>query len=44
MDSLLHDDDVRSGANIDTPGVPAQKVYNFRSDSWIALKFFKAFP
>ena len=44
MDSLLHDDDVRSGANTDTMRVLAQKVYNFRSDRWITLKVFDEFP
>ena len=49
MESVLHDndvrsdrntDDVRSGRNTDTIRVPDQNVHNYRSDSWIALKLF----
>ena len=40
MESVLHDDDVRSGRNTDTIRVPDQKVHNYRSDRWIALKLF----
>ena len=40
MESVLHDDDVRSGHTTDTIRVPDQKVHNYRSDSWITLKFF----
>ena len=38
VDSLLHADDVRSDHTIDSTRVPAQKVYNYRSDRWITLK------
>ena len=38
--SVLHDDDVRSGRNTGTIRVPDQKVHNYRSDRWIALKLF----
>ena len=44
MESLLHDDDVRSGDAIDPTRVPAQKVYKSRFDRWIALKFCEEFP
>ena len=40
MESVLHDDDVRLGRNNDTIRVPDQKVHNYRSDGWIALKLF----
>ena len=40
VESVLHDDDVRSGRTTDTIQVPDQKVHNYRSDSWIALKLF----
>ena len=33
-------DDVRSGRSTDTIRVPDQKVHNYRSDRWIALKLF----
>ena len=39
MESVLYDDDVRSGRNTDTIRVPDQKVHHYRSDRWIALKF-----
>ena len=37
---MLHFDDVRSGYSSDTTRVPVQKVHNYRSDRWIALKSF----
>ena len=37
---VLHNDDFRSGRNTDTIRVPDQKVHNYRSDRWIALKLF----
>ena len=40
MESVLLDDDVRSGRSTDPIQVPDQKVHNYRSDSWIALKMF----
>ena len=40
MESVLHEDDVRSGHTTDPIGVPDQKVRNYSSDRWIALKFF----
>ena len=40
MESVLHDDDVRSYRTTDTIRVPDQKVHNDRSDRWIALKLF----
>ena len=40
VESVLLDDDVRSGRSTDTIQVPDQKVHNYRSDSWIALKLF----
>ena len=40
VESVLHDDDVRSGRTTDTIRVPDQKVHNYRSDRWIALKLF----
>ena len=40
MESVLHDDDVRSGRTTDTIRVQDQKVHNYRSDRWIALKIF----
>ena len=39
VESVLHDDDVRSGRSTDTIRVPDQNVHNYRSDRWIALKF-----
>ncbi|KAJ6898042.1 hypothetical protein NC652_024769 [Populus alba x Populus x berolinensis] len=39
-ESVLHANDVRSGNNTDTTRVRAHKVHNYRSDRWIALKFF----
>ena len=41
MESVLDDDDVRSGRNHDTIRVTDQKVHNYRSDRWIALKLFQ---
>ena len=40
MESVLHDDDFRSGRTTDTIRVPDQKVHNYRFDRWIALKLF----
>ena len=40
VESVLHDDDVRSGRTTDTIRVPDQKVHNYRSDRWISLKLF----
>ena len=40
VELVLHSDDVRSGYSSDTTRVPAQKVHNYRSDRWIALKRF----
>ena len=40
MESVLYNDDVRSGRTTDTIRVPDQKVHNYRSDRWIALKLF----
>ena len=40
VESVLHDDDVRSDRTTDTIRVPDQKVHNYRSDRWIALKLF----
>ena len=40
MESVLHDNDVRSGRNTNTIRVPGQKLHNYRSDRWIALKLF----
>ena len=40
MESVLHDDDVWSGRTTDPKRVPDQKVHNYRSDRWIALKLF----
>ena len=40
VESVLHDDDVRSGRTTDTIRVPDQKVHNYRSERWIALKLF----
>ena len=40
VESVLNDDDVRSGRNTDTIRVPDEKVHNYRSDRWIALKLF----
>ena len=44
MESLLHADDVRFGRTTNTTRVPAQKVYNFLSDRWIAPKYLEEFP
>jgi hypothetical protein len=44
MESLQHDDDVRSGRTTDTTKVPLEKVHNFLTDHWIALKFLEEFP
>ena len=38
--SVLHADDVVSSHCTDTTRVPAQKVHNYRSERWIALKLF----
>ena len=38
VESVLRSDDVRSGNSNDTTRVPAQKVHNYRSDRWIAIK------
>ena len=43
VQSVLHSDDVRSGNSLNTTIVPAQKVYNYRSDRSIALKNFTGF-
>ena len=43
VESLLHADDVRSGRTTDSTTVPAEKVYNFWSDRWIAPKFSEEF-
>ena len=40
VESVLHDDEVRSSRTTDTIRVPDQKVHNYRSDHWIALKCF----
>ena len=40
MESVLQNDDVQSGHTTDTIRVPDQKVHNYRSDRWIALKLF----
>ena len=40
VESILHNDDVRSGHTTDTIRVPDQKFHNYRSDRWIALKLF----
>ena len=40
VESVLHADDVRSSQTTDTTRLLAQKVYNYRSDRWIALNFF----
>ena len=40
VESVRHADDVRSGHSSDNAREPGQKVHNYRSDSWIALKFF----
>ena len=39
-DSVLHSDDIRSGNSTDQTRVLAQKVHKYKSDRWIALKFF----
>ena len=39
-ESVLHSNEVRSGNSTDTTSVPAQKVHYYRSERWIALKFF----
>jgi hypothetical protein len=43
MQSLLHNNDVRSGRTTDATKVPAEKVYNFCSDRLIAPKFLDEF-
>jgi hypothetical protein len=43
MESLHHADDVRSSRTTDATTVPAEKVHNFSSDRWIALKFLEEF-
>ena len=40
VESVMYDDDVQSGRTTDTIRVPDQKVHNYRSDRWIALKLF----
>ena len=41
VESVCHADDaVRSAYTIDPTRVPDQKVHNYRSDRWIALKLF----
>ena len=40
VESVLYDNDVQSGRTTDTIRVPDQKVHNYRSDRWIALKLF----
>ena len=40
VESVLHDDDVQTGRTTDTIRVPDQKVHNYRSNHWIALKLF----
>ena len=40
VESVLYDDDVRSGRTTDTIQVQDQEVHNYRSDRWIALKIF----
>ena len=40
VESVLCSDDVRSGNSNDMTRVSAQKVHNYRSDRWIALKIF----
>ena len=40
MESVLHNDDVRSGHTTNTIRVSDQKGHNYRSDRWIALKYF----
>ena len=39
-ESVLHYDDIPSRNSTDTTSVQAQKVLNYRSDRWIALKLF----
>ena len=39
-ESVLCSDDVRSGNSNNRTRVPGQKVHNYRSDHWIALKNF----
>jgi hypothetical protein len=43
IDSLLDADDVRSGRTTDLTAVPAEKVHNFWSERWIALKVLEDF-
>ena len=41
VESVCHADDaVRSAHTTDQTSVPDQKVHNYRSDRWIALKLF----
>ena len=40
VESVLHANDVRSGHTTDITTVPAQKLHNYRSNRWIALKCF----
>ena len=40
VESVLHSDEVRSGNSTNHTRVPAQKVHNYRSDHWIAIKKF----
>ena len=40
MESVPHSGDIRSGFSIDPTRVLTQKVHNYRSDRWIALKLF----
>ncbi len=44
VESGRHDDDVLAGHSTGTTRVPDQKVPIYRSDRWIALKFFHEFP
>ena len=41
MESLVHAYDIRSGRTTDATTVPAEKIYNFWSDRWIAPKFLR---
>ena len=40
VESVLQNDDVRSGHTTDTIRVPDQKFHNYRSDHWITEKLF----
>jgi len=44
MESLLHADVVHLGRTSDATTMPAEKVHNFSSDRWIALKVLEDFP